>query len=116
MSDHHKSRSRRGDWETSKEGAHDVYQRAPSQSLRLLRQYLDVEEGLTDDQAAQRADLNKPGICYWKRCGELRDDKLITHLVIMGHVVKRMGDAGSERMVCWITPEGEKLLQDKGLA
>jgi hypothetical protein len=93
---------------TEKLAAQDVAPRRLSQRDRLLKTYEDAYLGLTDDEAATKARLL--GSCYWKRCGELR---------ALGYIstdqedepTTRRGMAGSKRIVCWITDEGEQHLK-----
>lgn len=98
------ARARRDDRATSKAGAAAVAPRAGSQRARLLAAYASVPEGvgLTDEQAADLADLS--GSCYWKRCGELRDGG---HITWTGTVAP--GSAGVPRIRCVITPAGRAL-------
>lgn len=70
-------RARRGDPATSKAGARSVAFRAGSQKARLLVAFASSPVPICDADAARYADLLKPGICYWKRCGELREDGLL---------------------------------------
>ena len=72
-------RHRHPDWVTSVQGAASVAYRAGSQKAKLLDAYkASYPEGLTDDEAAIKAGLPLTS-CYWKRCGELRQDNAITH-------------------------------------
>jgi hypothetical protein len=72
-------RHRHPDWITSIAGAGSVAYRAGSQKARLLAAYkASYPEGLTDDEAAEKAGLPLTS-CYWKRCGELRQDNAIAH-------------------------------------
>lgn len=93
---------------TEKIGAQDVAKRAPTQRERLLMAYADQFMGLTDEQAADAAGLLRS--CYWKRCGELRALGLITTEEVDGKLLTRRGSAGTERIICWITEEGESHL------
>jgi hypothetical protein len=94
------SRHRADDHSTSVAGAVDVSKRAPKQQIRLLHSfYLAGFVGLTDEQAARMADLEES--CYWKRCGELRADRLIE---FTGET--RKGRAGVERNISRITIPG----------
>ena len=69
---------------------------------RLLSQYSGTA-GLTDDEAAQRADVRTGG---WKRCSDLRSLGLIAST----GELKRSELTGSEAMVCAITFSGKRLL------
>ena len=104
--DHRKGRHRSNDRSTSMDGAASVAYRAGSQKARLLDQYKQAgPEGLTDDEAASSAGLMKS--CYWKRCGELRQDG-----VIVETGVTRPGEAGVQRIVCVWNPENPALEND----
>jgi hypothetical protein len=96
---------------TEQLGAADVAPRRENQKTRLLRTYVNAPLGLTDDEAAQEADLEDT--CYWKRCGELRELGYIATLTIAGVTLTKMGLHGSRRIVCWITDEGEKHLEGR---
>lgn len=110
----HITRFRTADPFTSKAGAAHVAGRAPTQAMRLLMAYEFSNRGCTDEEAAEYAVLLQS--CYWKRCGELRADGLIEPVKIMGTQFTRKGRAGTARIVCRLTPEGRKVLQQKGLA
>lgn len=100
MSDpYEKTRQRRDDQPSSSEGASNVSRRAPTQKVRLLRQFFRAVQGLTDEEAAAAAGLLDS--CYWKRCNELRQDEYI-------HYVDeyRKGKAGVSRRVSMITRDG----------
>ena len=93
--DERKGRSRRNDHKTSKAGAQDVAYRAGSQKDKLLNAYRTAyPAGLTDEEAAIAAGLSLRS-CFWKRCSELRQDRLI---VRTGE--SREGSANVEMMVC----------------
>ena len=104
-------RARRDDHATSKAGAAAVAPRAGSQRAHLLAMYERNhwrEEGLTDEEAAERAGLL--GSCYWKRCGELRDEGWIEVVRDSdGTPVTRLGSAGSPRFASRITAAGRAL-------
>lgn len=75
--DFRNGRHRNPDWTSSVMGAQNVAYRAGSQKARLLAAYEAAYPlGLTDDEAAVAAGLDLTS-CYWKRCGELRQDLLI---------------------------------------
>lgn len=64
--------SRTTDPETSAMGGEDVRIRAGSQQYRFLKQFNKVPvRGHTSAEAANRLDLFRPGVCYWKRISEL---------------------------------------------
>ena len=72
-----KGRHRNPDWSTSIIAAEKVSYRAGSQKSLLLEAYRNAyPRGLTDDEAAMAAGLPLTS-CYWKRCGELRQDGVI---------------------------------------
>ena len=92
-------RTRKDDWDTSKAGAESVKYRAGSQKARLMDVYREAyPSGLTDEEAAEKADLLNS--CYWKRCGELREEGCIAVLTNNGEQVVRTGSAGVPRIVC----------------
>lgn len=75
--DYRSGRTRNPDWITSEMGAKSVAYRAGSQKRRLLDAYEAAYPAwLTDDEAAVAAGLPLTS-CYWKRCGELRQDGVI---------------------------------------
>lgn len=84
--------------------------RAPNQKVRLLVAYRDAADrgvdGLNDEEAAELAELGARS-CWWKRCGELRDDHLIER---PADLRTRAGSAGVERIVCMITEAGRAYL------
>ena len=75
--DYRSGRHRYPDWSTSIAGAKSVSYRSGSQKEKLLSAYKNAHpSGLTDDEAAVAAGLPLTS-CYWKRCGELREDGAI---------------------------------------
>lgn len=76
--------------------------RAGSQKAKLLAVYASGD--YTDERAAEAAGLLRS--CYWKRCGELREDGLI---VDTGRT--ETGDAGVARIVSTITERGREALR-----
>jgi len=95
--------SRNSDPATSHQAALDAQGRTPSQRLRLLSAYFWAGPiGLTDEEAAEHTGIiNNRRACWWRRCSELRAQGLIEN---NGNT--RLGDAGSERVVCAITGKG----------
>jgi hypothetical protein len=76
--DYREGRHRHPDWTSSIVGAERVAYRSGSQKEKLLNAYRNAyPRGLTDDEAAADAGLPMTS-CYWKRCGELRQDGAIT--------------------------------------
>lgn len=74
-------RVRHDDPDTSHHGAQRSYRKG-SQKARLILAYAVADHdypgvGLAPEQAAQMCGLFEPGICYWKRVGELRDAGLV---------------------------------------
>ena len=70
-------RHRNPDKATSVAGSTSVAYRAGSQKQRLLDAFKGVyPASLTDDEACVAAGLPMTS-CYWKRCGELRQDGAI---------------------------------------
>lgn len=100
--DERKGRHRTDDKPTSVAGAASVALRAGTQKARLLEVYR--QGPATDEEAAARAGLLRS--CYWKRCGELREDGLIK---ATGET--RVGEAGVSREVCALTPSGVEVLK-----
>ena len=98
--DHRVGRTRANDYATSVRGAESVAYRAGSQKRLLMAAYEEAyPEGLTDDEAADAAGI-PPTSCYWKRCGELRQDGVI----LVGE--SRISRVTRElRIVCRISPE-----------
>jgi len=94
-------RHRRNDRDGSVRGAGSVAYRASSQKYRLLVAFhMAGEHGLTDDEAALMVALDRS--CFWKRCGELRQDGMI---VDTG--TTRTGPLfGEQRMVSTVTALG----------
>ena len=75
--DYRSGRHRNPDWTTSIIGAERIAYRSGTQKDRLLSAYKEAyPSGLTDDEAAVAAGLPLTS-CYWKRCGELREDGAI---------------------------------------
>lgn len=99
--DHRLGRTRRDDHATSIAGAASVAYRAGTQKAALLAAYQAAgAAGLTDEEAAEAAGISLRS-CYWKRCGELRQDGVIAPT---GQT--RSGDAGVDRIVCRATSTG----------
>ena len=98
-------RARNTDPVTSHLGGESVALRSGSQKAKLLAEYgWAGSHGLTDDEAAIRAGLDRS--CFWKRCGELRADGYIYDLGI-----RRRGPLHNEdRIVCAITHKGIEAL------
>lgn len=96
-------RHRTPDWTTSVAGARSVAYRAGSQKAKLLDAYKAAYPGgLTDDEACIAAGLPLTS-CYWKRCGELREDGM----VISGYA-RPSRHSGEERIECtYNTERGE---------
>jgi hypothetical protein len=109
-----KGRSKRFDVATARAGADSVAYRAGSQKALLLAKYraaasLPDNSGLTDEEAAKRAGLENT--CYWKRCGELREDGLIEWVLDnTGEIRTRLGWSGVDRGICRITEAGKQTL------
>ena len=92
--------ARRTDPETSHKGGDSVRFRSTSQKARLLRVYAEKHEA-TDFTAAQEAGVFRVGVCYWKRCSELRSLGLIAPTGRVGP-----GPSGEDQQICAITGEG----------
>ena len=102
--------ARRSDPSTSHQAAKLPFQRE-SQRHRLLTQYGAAREGLTDEEAAEAAEIFRG--CPWKRCSELRQD-----IMIAPTSATRVSSMGAAQDVCIITGKGravlEQLNQSKG--
>lgn len=99
MTVHHNTRN--DDYATSIEGSEHVAKRSPNQRTRLLAAFYYADEhGLTDEEAAVLCDLI--GSCYWKRCGELREDQYIEF-----NGEARIAKSGTHRNVSVITVRGK---------
>lgn len=77
-----------------------------SQRHVLLKCY--ALRDLTDEEAGKESGLYEQRACYWKRCGELRDLRLIAYA---GENVTRESDSGNQVMVSTITGWGMALLE-----
>ena len=98
--DQRPGRHRRDDWVTSITGASSVAYRAGSQKAKLLAAYeAAYPAGLTDDEAAEAAGLDVRS-CYWKRCGELRQDSAI----VVGSA-RKSRQSGEQRIECYYNTE-----------
>lgn len=101
--DQRPGRSRKDDWVTSIAGAESVAYRAGSQKARLLAAYeAAYPKSLTDDEACVAAGMPLTS-CYWKRCGELRQDSAI---VVADERISAVG--GERRIACTYNPEMRK--------
>lgn len=104
------SQVRLSDPATSRKAAQSAAIRSGSQRHLLLQQYAH-SKGLTDEQAGRMAGLLRPGVCYWKRCSELREFGYIEHLGF-----SREASTGEQQMVCGITTAGVKILEGSEMA
>lgn len=101
IADVRSGRHRRNDHQTSIQGAKSVSYRAGSQKAKLVEAYRSVwPRSLTDEEAAMMAGLDQT--CYWKRCGELREDQ-----VIINTNKTRKGSAGVDRILCRFNEESQ---------
>jgi hypothetical protein len=99
--DERRGRHRVPDAAGSVAGAASVAYRAGSQKALLLAEFAWAgDRGLTDDEAAINVGLDRS--CFWKRCGELRQDGMIadTGATREGPMFKE------QRMVSVITDAG----------
>jgi hypothetical protein len=101
--DQRPGRHRRNDRDGSVRGAESVAYRAGSQKQRLLIAFhMAGDDGLTDDEAALAVSLDRS--CFWKRCGELRQDGMIADTG-----TTRPGPLfGEQRMVSAVTALGAR--------
>lgn len=102
---------RASDPSTSRRAAANVAPRAGSQRHRLLAVYADHPDGLTDEEAGRLAGLARPGVCYWKRCSELREGVFIEPLGF-----SRVASTGEAQQVCGITNAGRMIVGEGKLA
>ena len=80
---------------------------ANTQRHRLLKVYgRDIQSALSDEAAASLADLHYRGVCWWKRCSELRQGGFIEPT---GQVE---GFSGATVRVCTITEKGIAKLRE----
>lgn len=93
--------SRASDPTTSHLAAQEIRVTARNQRGRLLRGFVGYPQGLTDEQAAERAEGVSLNSEYSKRCSELRAAGLIAPT---GET--RTGRAGVQRLVSALTPSG----------
>lgn len=96
-----------GEHASAREGAVlDV--RPDTQRARLLHAYFWAwregwpDDAISDEQAADRAGLNRPGVCWWKRSSELRQGGFIE---VAGTTA---GNNGVEVQTCRISTAGVK--------
>lgn len=96
---------------TSHAAARSVRIRAGSQRAVLLTAYADAGDyGLTNDGAGTVTGLaERPGCCYWKRCGEL-----LAAGLIRATDETRTSRAGEAQRVCVITHAGLHALDNMG--
>lgn len=85
-----------------------VIVRAGTQRHKLLRAYHSLEWGMaiSDEQAASLADLHYQGICWWKRCSELRQGGFIR---VVGY---GEGSNGAAVQRCVLTGKGLAKLRE----
>jgi len=91
---------------TSKAATVSLAVRAGSQRAKLLAVYRSGC-ALDDTEAAERAGLNRLGVCFWKRCSELRQ---------AGYIISDGNNAADTRMACRITAAGRSCLNTLGYA
>ncbi len=80
--------------------------RPGSHKALLLAEYMSAPEGLTDEEAASRAGLVRPGVCWWHRASDLRRDGLIADT----GTTRPSPTTGEDRMVCVVTDTGRMML------
>lgn len=101
------ARARNTDPETSKAAARQL-STARSHCRLILEQHLEAPNGLTDEQAVERAGIEEGG---WKRCSDLRRMGLIEWMRHdNGKIVKRVGSNNRDVGVSVITGEGRREL------
>jgi len=79
-----------------------------SQAMTLLEQFVTCRRkaGLSDEEAAKRAGLYRPGVMYWSRCVELRNLGLIESA---GTTISSHGETVQ---TCTATEAGRKMLAE----
>lgn len=92
------------DPETSRKAGQQAKVRAGTQRHTLLEAYAQ-HGGLTDEEAGDVTGLRRPGVCYWKRCSELRASG---HIEPTGKT--RLSSVGEAQMVCRLTELGRMAL------
>jgi hypothetical protein len=95
---------------TSRKAAENIKVRSGSQRHTLLVAYGD-HGSLTDEEAGEITGLRRPGVCYWKRCSELR---AAGYIEPTGQT--RLSSVGEAQMVCRLTDLGREVLGVKQLA
>lgn len=82
--------------------------RPGTQRHKLLAVYarLDWGSSISDEQAASMADLHYQGVCWWKRCSELRQGGFIR---VVGH---GEGSNGAAVQRCGLTGKGLAKLRE----
>ena len=107
--DPRKGRHKTNDWATSVAAAEKVAYRSGTQKYHLLNAFREAyPNDLTDEQAAEAACISLTSE-YSKRCGELREDGVISVVWIADDVPKtRSGAAGMQRIVSIYIPEDER--------
>ena len=91
---------------TSRKAAEGSKMRSGSQRHQLLAMYAD-HGGLTDEEAGELSGLRRPGVCYWKRCSELRQQGYIEPT---GQT--RESSVGEWQQVCRVTEAGKVALHE----
>ena len=99
--------TRTNDPDTSGQQAKPRLIKVGSQHHRLLRQYGNTVLGLSDRTCARLVQMDAPGVCFWKRCSELRQFHLVapTGRTATDHVT------GREVRLCAITEHGRRTLE-----
>ena len=90
---------------TSKKAGEHAKIRSGSQRHQLLRMYAE-HGGLTDEEAGDLSGLRRPGVCYWKRCSELRQQGYIEPTG-----ATRESSVGEYQQVCRVTEAGKVALR-----
>lgn len=102
-------RHRKNDWSTSVAAAEKIAYKAGTQKYHLLNAFQKAyPNDLTDEQAAEAACISLTSE-YSKRCGELREDGVISVVWLDEDTPKtRAGAAGMQRIVSIYIPEEER--------
>lgn len=107
--DPRKGRHKTNDWATSVAAAEKIAYKSGTQKYHLLNAFKNAyPRDLTDEEAATIACISLTSE-YSKRCGELREDGVISVVWIDEDNAKtRPGAAGMQRIVSIYIPEDER--------
>lgn len=109
-----RERYREDDPETSKAGAQRSFRKGSQKALLIMAYALYDHDNpgreMAPEQAAQTCGLFRPGICYWKRVGELRDAGMLELARDRtGQIMTWKSSQDGEQQMYRITPAGQLL-------